>query len=153
MKICIGGTFNVFHQGHKALIDAAFKAAGRNGSVFIGITIGIIASNKKNIDSFTKRKGAIVDYLRKEGWFNKAVIKPISDRYGPSIDEDFEAIVVSPETLKTAEEINLIRSQNGKKPLTIIEIPFVLADDGLPLSSTRIKTGKIDREGVIVTSD
>ena len=143
----------MFHRGHKALIDKAFKVAGTNGSVFIGVTIGEIVTNKKDIDSFNKRKNAIVQYLLKKGWFNRAVIKPITDRYGPSIDGDFEAIVVSPETLKTAEEINLIRSRNGKKPLTIIEIHYVLADDGFPLSSSRIKAGRIDRDGTVVTSD
>ena len=42
MKVCIGGTFNPLHKGHKLLIDKAFEVAGKQGSVFIGITTGEI---------------------------------------------------------------------------------------------------------------
>ena len=40
MKVCIGGTFNLLHKGHKLLIKKAFEVAGKNGSVLIGVTSG-----------------------------------------------------------------------------------------------------------------
>jgi pantetheine-phosphate adenylyltransferase len=81
------------------------------------------------------------------------LIKPIADKYGPSIEDDFDAIIVSPETFETAKEINLRRVEKGKKPLKIIKIPFVLAEDGKPISSTRILKKEIDENGRILKDD
>ena len=39
---------------------------------------------------------------------------------------------------ETAQEINLKRVENEKKLLKIIKIPFVLAENDKPISSTRI---------------
>ena len=56
MKVCIGGTFDKLHKGHKLLINKAFEVAGKNGSVFIGLTTGKIVENKKNVNPFQERK-------------------------------------------------------------------------------------------------
>ena len=149
MRVCIGGTFDILHKGHKLLIDKAFKIAGKQGSVFIGITTGKIIKEKKDIKPFEKRKKTIMQYLSKKKLADRATIKPIKDKYGPSLEGEFDAIVVSPETTKTAEEINRIRRQNGRKSLEIIQIPFVLADNGIPISSLKIKKSEIDENGRI----
>ena len=52
MKVCIGGTFNIFHSGHKFLIDKTFETAGANGSVFIGLSSGDLINGKKRIDNY-----------------------------------------------------------------------------------------------------
>jgi pantetheine-phosphate adenylyltransferase len=150
MKVCVGGTFNILHKGHKLLIDKAFEIAGKNGSVIIGLAKGKLVENKISIKSLELRKKTLKKYLTKKRFINRAVIKPISDKYGPSIEEDFDAIIVSPETIKTAEEINNKRIQKGKKPLKIIQVPFVLAKDGKPISSTRIINKEIDENGDIL---
>ena len=64
--------------------------------------------------------------------------------------DDYDVIVVSPETFSTAEEINSKRIKLGHKPLEIIKIPFVLAEDGKPISSSRIYSKEIDIEGNIL---
>jgi pantetheine-phosphate adenylyltransferase len=151
MRVCIGGTFDIIHKGHKLLINKAFEIANKNGTVFIGITSDDLIKNKKGTRSFNSRKKSVKEFLEKKETLHKAIIKPISDKFGPTLDEEFEAIVVSPETVKTAEEINKIRKNKGKKPLKIVKIPFVLADDGKPISSTRIRNGEIDTEGYIIT--
>ena len=153
MKICIGGTFNILHSGHKLLIDKAFQIAGKQGSVFIGITTGKILKNKTSVESFEQRKESIEKYLREKRYIERAIIQPITDEYGPSVKREYDAIIVSPETVKTAEEINKKRRQNGKKTLEIIKIPFVLAEDGLPISSSRIKNHEIDRNGRVLKRD
>ena len=150
MRICLGGTFDRFHKGHKALIKKAFEVAGKNGFVFIGLTKGNIIKNKKDVREYNKRKKMIENYISKCDFLIKFEIKPIENKYGPTLDEDFDAIVVSPETRKTAEEINEIRKSKGKKPLKIVEISYVLAKDGKPISSTRIINGEIDEEGNIL---
>ena len=150
MRVCIGGTFDILHKGHKLLIDKAFQIAGKQGSVFIGLTTGKIIKEKRDVKPFEKRRGTIMRYLSKKKLADRAIIKPIKDKYGPSLEGDFDAIVVSPETMKTAEEINRIRRQNGRKPLEIVQIPFVLADNGIAISSLRIRRSEIDENGRIL---
>ena len=153
MRVCIGGTFDLLHKGHKKLIDKAFEVAGRNGFVFIGITTGNMLESKKSVKNLDERINNLKQYLNEKGYINNAIIKPIKDRYGPTLTDDFDAIVVSPETIKTAEEINKKRIENGEKQLKIIQIPFILAKDGSPISSTRIKNKEIDEDGRVLSSD
>lgn len=153
MRVCIGGTFNILHNGHKLLINKAFETAGTNGSVFIGLTSKELIKNKKNIKSVKERKKILEQYLSEKEFLDRATIKPIIDQYGPSIDEEFDAIVASPETIKTAEEINYKRRKKGKKPLKIIQIPFVLAENGLPINSSRVNNKEIDANGRILERD
>ncbi len=150
MKVCIGGTFDILHKGHKLLIDTAFKIAGEKGTVFIGLATGDLLKNKKNVKTFEQREKNIHKYLFDKGFNSKVVIKPINDEYGPTLNKDFDVIVVSPETTKTAEEINIKRRDNGKKPLRIVQIPFVNADDNKPISTTRVKNKEIDENGQIL---
>jgi len=153
MRVCIGGTFDLLHKGHKKLINKAFEKAGKNGFVFIGLTTNKMTKRKKFVGSIEERKKNLKEYLSEKCFINRALIKSITDKYGPSIDGNFDAIVVSPETFETAEEINLKRVENGKKPLKIIKIPFVLAEDGKPISSTRIFNREIDKNGHILKHD
>jgi pantetheine-phosphate adenylyltransferase len=75
----------------------------------------------------------------------------LDDPYGTTVtDEAFEAIVVSRETEPVAREINAIRRNRGFRELDIITIDMVNADDGIPISSTRIRRGEIDPMGHII---
>lgn len=150
MKVCIGGAFDPFHKGHKFLIRKALELAGERGFVFIGITDGEIIKNKRNAASFEERKKAIEQFLAEVKSSRTVTIQPIYDKFGPSVEEDFDAIVVSPETIATAEEINKERKKLQKKPLKIVQISFVLAEDNLPISSTRIQRREINENGRIL---
>jgi pantetheine-phosphate adenylyltransferase len=74
-------------------------------------------------------------------------VEPLSDRYGSAIEADFDAIIVSEETLPVAVEINKLRRGRGKKKVDIHQICCVLAEDGRWISSTRIYRGEIDVHG------
>ena len=150
MKVCIGGTFDLFHKGHKFLIRKALEIADEKGFVFIGVTDGEIIKNKRNAASFEERKKAIEQFLSEEKVSKNIIIQPIYDKFGPSVKKDFDAIVVSPETRATAEEINKERKKLQKKPLKIVQISFVLAEDNLPISSTRIQRREINENGRIL---
>jgi len=153
MKVCIGGTFNILHEGHKQLINKAIETAGKHGEIFIGITSGELIKSKINIKPFEERKKTLEKFLSQKKIQNTVEIKPIKDIYGPTLDEDFDAIVISPETKPTAEEINMKRKERGKKPLKIVMIPFVLSDDGTPISSSRIRKKEIDENGQVLRRD
>ncbi len=153
MKVCIGGTFSPLHDGHKTLIKKSIEVAGKNGYLFIGISEGILIKNRIDVMPFEQRKKEIEKLVKKINNNLEIEIKPIYDKFGPSIEKDFDAIVVSPETKKTAIEINKVREKIGKKPLEIITIPFLLAKDKKPISSTRIRKKEIDESGKILTVD
>ncbi|HIH00397.1 MAG TPA: pantetheine-phosphate adenylyltransferase [Thermoplasmata archaeon] len=153
MKVCLGGTFYPFHKGHKELLRKAFQVAGAQGSVFIGLTAPTMITKKGKIASFEKRKQTIMQFLDEEHVLPRVSLQPLLDKYGPTIEDDFDAIVVSPETKITAEEINRKRTALGKKPLRIIIIPFVLSEDRLPISSSRIRRKEINENGKRATQD
>ena len=150
MNVCLGGTFNPFHHGHRRLIEKAFEVAGSDGRVFIGVTSGDVVKDKKNVKSFEQRKKIIDEFLLEQDFTSECVIKPIFDKFGPSVEGDFDAIVVSSETKSTAEQINRKRKEVGRKPLRIFEVSMVLAEDGVPISSTRIRNNEIDEDGTLI---
>jgi pantetheine-phosphate adenylyltransferase len=150
MNVCLGGTFYPFHKGHKALLKKAFQVAGVQGSVFIGVTSAAMVKKKGKLASFEKRKQLIEQFLTEENVLEQVTIQPLSNKFGPTLIRDFDAIVVSPETKPTAEEINKKRTQLRKKPLQIVVIPFVLSEDNQPISSSRIRRKEIDENGTML---
>jgi len=80
----------------------------------------------------------------------KWAVEPLNDRFGSALDEDFDAIVVSEETLPVAVEINRLRHERGNKKVDIHQITCVLAEDGRWISSTRIWRGEIDVHGNLI---
>lgn len=146
-KVAVGGTFDKFHKGHEALIKAAFSV-GRE--VLIGVTSDSFASFKNH-----KIEPCHIRIKRLKNIADKYNIKytiiEISDANGTAdVDADLDAIVVSQETEQSAVCINEIRVINGLEPLDIIVIEWVLADDDIPISSTRIRKGEIDLDGNLV---
>jgi len=144
--VAVGGTFDQFHKGHEKLLNEAFET-GNN--VLIGVTSAEFGEKKGSIDTYTKRISRLEEFLQK---FNSGyVIKKLEDPYGPTIyDSNIDAIVVSMETKPTADKINEIRHEKGMDPLKIFVIDWVLADDGKPISSSRIMKEEIDRNGKVV---
>ena len=134
-KVVLGGTFDVLHKGHKALLKKAFSL----GKLTIGLTSNTMARKlkKRKIESFSQRKKELENFIKKE--FSKKVkIIKIEDKFGPTLKEDFDYIVVSPGTYKTAVLINKGRKKRKKKPIKIIKIKFVLDKGDKPLSSTKL---------------
>jgi pantetheine-phosphate adenylyltransferase len=79
-------------------------------------------------------------------------IESLSDRFGSALDADFDAIVVSEETLPVAVEINRMRREKKLRKVDIHQITCVLAEDGRWISSTRIWRGEIDVHGHLIPS-
>lgn len=143
-KVAVGGTFEIIHRGHIALLKKAFGL----GEVFIGLTSDRMAFQikKRKVKPFKERKKNLEKKI-KEIFSRKAKIFKIEDEYGTTLKEDFDYLVVSPETEKTAVLINKKRKLMNKKPIKIVKVEFVLAQDKKPISDTRILRGEIDKEG------
>jgi len=139
-KVAVGGSFDIIHRGHQALLDLAFDAGE---FVLVGLTSNEML--EKDARPFEERKKALVDFLKNKGQYE---IIELTDAFGPATsDPAIEAIVVSEETKPGALKINEIRKKNGLETLDIISIPLVLASDGKPISSTRVRREEIDRDG------
>ena len=144
-KVAVGGTFDKFHDGHKKLLSTAFEIGN---SVEIGVTSDAFGGLKGDIDSCEERMSNLKSFFHDKSNF---VVVPLEDPYGTTIyDSDFEAIVVSEETEPTAVKINEIRISKGMKPIDIVVVSFVLAYDGNPISSTRIRSGEINQNGTFI---
>ncbi|MCD6479874.1 phosphopantetheine adenylyltransferase [Candidatus Bathyarchaeota archaeon] len=148
--VTVGGTFDLLHKGHQALLEEAFKVADR---VLIGLTTDEFARKLHDhyFDPFEKRYSALKKFLEEQGYSDRAEIIPINDPYGPTVENgEIEGIIVSEETEPRADEINRLRVERGLRPLLVFCIKMILAEDGKPISSTRIRRGEIDRYGRVI---
>lgn len=145
-KVAVGGTFDKFHQGHQILLQKAFQIGEK---VLIGVTSDEFARSKGKIEPCNTRMSNLKSTLKKYG--DRYHISRLDDSYGPAIKkDDIQALVVSEQTEPTAVKINQIRKKRGLKALDIITINMVLAEDGKPISSTRIRKGEIDETGKVL---
>ena len=147
-RIAVGGTFDPLHAGHKALLAKAAELS-RGSELLIGLTSSEMVRKKSHdVADYSQRFEDVLGFIRSQGI--EPIIVRLDDPYGPTIHENFDQIVVSPETHPIALKINSIRRKNGLEPLKIVLVDYVLADDGLPISSTRIKKGEIDTNGRVL---
>lgn len=146
-KVAVGGTFDKFHDGHKKLLSTAFELGEQ---IEIGVTSDAFGGLKGDIDSCKERMNNLKLFFNDKSNFT---VVPLEDPFGTTIyDADFDAIVVSEETEPNAVKINEIRVSKGMDPLDIVVVSFVLAEDGNPISSTRIRRGEINRKGFIINN-
>ncbi len=146
-RVVVGGTFSHLHKGHMVLLRKAFSIGS---FVYVGLTSDAYTLRHKQgyVEPYKTRKKELARVLRKMG--KPFAILPINDKYGPLRSSHADAIVVSAETFKTAEEINNIRRRKGLKQLRIITVRRVFAEDGTPISSSKIARGAMDRDGRIL---
>jgi inosine/xanthosine triphosphatase len=145
----MGGTFDVLHRGHHALLDAAF-AAGDEG-VSIGVTTDAFANarRERRVRPYAERVADLSRFLEARGHLPRAQILPISDATGFALEARFDAIAATEETVGATGDINRERVRRGLPPLRVVLAPYVLADDARPIKSTRIRNGEVDAQGRI----
>jgi pantetheine-phosphate adenylyltransferase len=150
--VATGGTFDELHAGHRALLTRAFNL-GR--SVLIGVSSDNFAAAKKGKSkprhSFETRVERLVDFIYHELGNVNFEIKELNDDFGPTgSDRNIQALIVSEETETKGHEINKIRLSKGIDPLAIVTVTMLKAEDGRPLSSSRIRIGEIDKNGRVL---
>jgi pantetheine-phosphate adenylyltransferase len=150
-KVAVGGTFDELHRGHKTLLKQAFAIGDR---VVIGLSSDDLVSklSKPHLTaSFEERKQGLSDWLDESGLTSRAEIIPLFDSVGSTIkDPDIQALVVSLETKPAAGKINDRRKSSGLLVLEIVSISMVPSQNCGPISTTRIRRGEMDREGVLL---
>jgi len=159
----LGGTFTPVHNGHRALLHSAFQTASHDGEgdghVIVGLTSDALATETRSdpshadlLGSFSERRDTLTTTLERvsSAYTASWEIVKISDKFGPAATRgDADALVVAPEgkAQQRAHELNDERLDRGYQPLEIHTSPFVVAEDGLRISSTRIRNGEIDAQG------
>lgn len=147
----LGGTFDELHVGHLALLNTAFRLSKK---VIIGVTSDEFASKlmkEGKISPMRERIEELRRTLDKYGWLSRAEITQLNDPFGPLLsDERIDMLVTGPITLGRAEEAVNLRVSRGLPPVALELSPLVLAEDGKPVSSTRVRLGEIDRSGRLI---
>lgn len=145
--VATGGTFDEIHIGHIALLAKAFQVGKK---VIIGVSSDSFAANrgKQLSHNFEGRIANLKNMIKKEfGNVNYEIAKLDGD-FGPAVTTgDVEALVTSTETQSKGKLLNEMRAKMGVKPVKVITVELVKAEDGSTISSTRIRTGEIDRQG------
>ncbi len=146
--IFLGGTFDKLHAGHKKALQTAFDEGRR---VTIGLTSDAFVLKYKEypggIRSFEERKSDLLKYLAEQNWSDKAEIISIDDPHEPAASGDYDALIVTRDNRVRGDEINVKRTARNLTPLALIDVPIVPAEDGSPISSTRVRNGEIDGNG------
>ncbi len=147
--VALGGTFDRLHVGHEALLSAAF-ASGR--TVLIGLTSDrYLAAHPKStvvpLRPYARRARALRSYLARRFPGRRWELAAIDDRFGRALGKGIDALAISAETREGGRAVNRERRRRGLSPLPLIEVPMVLGEDLMPVSSTRIRSGTISASG------
>lgn len=158
LVVC-GGTFDHLHKGHKEFLRYCLSISKE---LLIGITTDKYiknsklnpstssGQNSKFIEDYNTRKSNILSFLKQERVLDLVKLQPINDIYIPKVWESLpiEAIVVTNDTILGAKKINLRRIEQGKSPLIVEVFSTIKSHDNGYISSSNIRKGKINREGL-----
>lgn len=146
--VATGGTFDEIHAGHIALLSKAFEVGDR---IIIGVTsdeFAVTRKGKKLNHDFESRVANLRHEISERFGNVEFEIAKLDSEFGPAVTTgEVGALVASAETQEMGARLNEIRKKNGLPPAEVIAVDLVKAEDGMPISSTRIRAGEIDREG------
>jgi pantetheine-phosphate adenylyltransferase len=145
--VAMGGTFDIIHKGHLALLNKAFSISSE---IIIGLTSDDFATKmgKQISNNYSKRLESLTAVIKKNYPSKSYRISKLENDFGPAVIEGkVEALVVSEETKLKGKILNMMRKKRNLPPVEIITVPMVLAQDGNRISTTRIKNSEIDTEG------
>ncbi|MGI8420279.1 MAG: pantetheine-phosphate adenylyltransferase [Candidatus Levyibacteriota bacterium] len=147
-RAIVGGTFDRFHTGHQKLLTQALIDSEH---VIIGVASNALFQHKVYadfIEDYGARKTTISQFLNHHQFSKRAEIVPINDFYGTSLtDKAIEAVFITESNKVNVEKINEERNKHGFSPLSIVTVDYVVGEDGEVITSQRIRSGQIDRDG------
>jgi len=145
--VALGGTFDIIHIGHIALLEKGFSISKK---VVIGLVSDEFAlRNGKDLENrFEIRHSTLKSLIQKKFLNPDFEIVKLENEFGPAVIEgNVQALVVSTETHHKGDILNKLRNEKNLKPVKIISVPMVLAEDGNRISTTRIRDMEIDFTG------
>ncbi|MDN5866054.1 MAG: pantetheine-phosphate adenylyltransferase [Candidatus Nitrosocosmicus sp.] len=149
--VAMGGTFDILHVGHVELLKKSFEIGK---FVIIGISSDNLVKEKlkkKINNSFEVRKHNLVKIIDSEVGSLHYEITKLEDVFGPLMfSEKVDCMVASTETSYKGQRVNKIRTSMGLRAIDIVSVGLKLAQDGLPISSSRIRANEIDQFGKIL---
>ena len=151
--VATGGTFDIIHKGHLALLSKSFEISD---SVIIGLT-GDEFTRKKGkitINDFQTRQDNLTSIITNHFSNSSFQISKLENDFGPAVlEQKVQALVVSDETFYQGKILNELREKQNLSPVEVIIVPMILANDGERISTTRIKKSEIDTEGNLLSVD
>jgi pantetheine-phosphate adenylyltransferase len=146
----MGGTFDIIHKGHLALLQGAFSVSD---NVIIGLTSDDLAKRKgkKLNHDYLQRLDVLKQVIERKFIGKSYTISKLDNDFGPAVIEgNVQALIVSDETAHQAEVLNKLRAQRNLPPAKTVIVPMVLAQDGKRISTTRIRNSEIDSQGNLI---
>jgi len=151
-RVAVAGTFGPLHDGHRRLLWTALKYA--DGGLVVGVTSDALArgSRTREVPDHADRRAAVEAAIADlNEWDREVTVRELTSELGIVTEEAaIDALVVSPETGTELPAVNDQRRDRGFEPVEGIVAPYVLADDGDRISSTRIVHGEIDEHGELL---
>ncbi len=150
-RVGLGGTFDHFHEGHEWFLH---QAATLSEVLMVGITTNAMLTKKaypESIESYEVREKSVATFLAAKGVKYQTVA--LTDIAGPTVsNSEIEAIILTSDSIKGGEQINILRQQNGLAALPLEVIPLRKGQSTETISSQSIRSGRCNRAGVSYSS-
>lgn len=141
-----GGTFDVIHRGHKALLVVALSF----DHAIIGLSTDGFAARrgKAPVLGYVERRGNLISYIKECRVTCSYEVCPLDDTFGPAVlRENVDILVASEETRGAGDVLNAMRAERGLGPVRVVAIPMIYGKSGARISTTGIRNGIMDTEG------
>src|SRR3989304_3707791 len=126
--VALGGTFDIIHKGHMALLTKAFSISSH---VIIGLAGDeLVAKKGKNIiNNYSKRLESLTSIIQQYFPNSSYAISKLKNDFGPAaIEGKVDALVVSEETSNKGDILNNLRQKRNLPLVEVVIVPMVLAE-------------------------
>ena len=141
-----GGTFDIIHLGHRALLGAALSY----DHTIIGLSTDGFAARrgKALLHGYDIRLERLVRHIEESHPEAAYEVCPLDDDFGPAVLRGkVDVLVVSWETRHAGHTLNVMRAERGLGAVDVVVVPMIYGRSGGRISTTRIREGMMDVEG------
>jgi len=145
----VGGTFDLFHIAHAALLTTAFESSEKTYICIMSDEgVRTLHEKKHEVEQFATRKEKVHRFIQHIQRFDKIVteIYKIDDPFSFAITgekaKEITALIVGNEKkpLERSRRLNELRAQHGLNELKILRLPLIIDEKGEIISTTRIRS-------------